>query len=258
MLCFCAQMASVWEMPEESLEKAERCVGRAAREGGELVCFPEQFATGWDPASQAHVQDENGLIVTRLQEMARRYGIAILGSYREQAHPLPRNTAVAISAQGEVMARYAKSHLFSPASEDRYFSPGGALATFGAGGISIGIAICYDLRFASLFRLYADAGVTAVLVPAAWPESRREHWELFIRARAVEYQMYVVGINTAGTTPVDRYAGGSMAVDPAGNVVCRAGRRESLLGCRLDPVQVERVRSAFPVARDRRDDLAAP
>jgi predicted amidohydrolase len=255
MKLFCAQISSTWEEPAETLERAEVCISRAAREGGDLICFPEQFATGWDPSSMMHLQDISGPIPSRLRELAREYRIAILGSYRETGRSRPLNTAVAISSDGEVLGTYAKCHLFTPAHEDSVYSRGDTTTIFSVDGMKFGVAICYDLRFTSLFRLYADAGVQAVLVPAAWPESRLDHWELFIRARAVEYQIYVAGINTTGVTPVDIYAGGSMVADPTGGLACRAGREEELLSCELDRDFVERVRSAMPVILDRRDDL---
>lgn len=255
MKLYCAQISSTWEEPAETLARAEVCISRAAREGGDLVCFPEQFATGWDPSSMMHLQDVSGPIPSWLRELAMEYRIAILGSYREAGRSRPLNTAVAISSDGEILGTYAKCHLFTPAHEDLVYTRGDTTAIFSVAGIRFGVAICYDLRFTSLFRLYADSGVQAVLVPAAWPESRLDHWELFIRARAVEYQIYVAGINTTGVTPVDLYAGGSMVADPTGGLACRAGRGEELLGCELDRDFVERVRNAFPVTLDRRDDL---
>ena len=86
-------------------------------------------------------------------------------------------------------------------------SPGSDLGIFTLGSLTCGIAICYDLRFPDLFRIYAQKGVQVVFVPAAWPQKRINHWELFITARAAENQMYVAGVNTTGVTPVDTYSG---------------------------------------------------
>jgi len=256
MKLFCAQVASIWEDPEGTLERVEPCIARASREGGDLICFPEQFTTGWDPESTLHVQDLDGPIVRRLKSLAEEYSIAILGSFRESTPTLPRNTCVVVAADGSLSSTYSKCHLFSPASEDRFYCRGDTITTFSVGGMDFGLAICYDLRFTSLFRLYADAGVQAVLVPAAWPKIRLHHWELFIRARALEYQIYIAGINTTGSTPVDCYAGGSMVADPTGGLLVYAGSEEVLLSCVLDRQYVERVRAAFPVIKDRRDDLS--
>lgn len=258
MKLFCAQVASVWEDPDATLEKVEPCIAQASHEGGDLICFPEQCATGWDPTSTLHVQGIDGPIVRRLRSLAEEYSIAILGSFREATETHPRNSCAVVTADGAISATYAKCHLFSPAYEDQMYRRGDTISTFSLAGMDFGLAICYDLRFTSLFRLYADAGVQAVLVPSAWPESRLQHWELFIRARAVEYQCYIAGINPTGITPVDSYAGGSMVADPAGGLLFHAGRNEELLSCDLDPDYVARIRAAFPVNRDRRDDLSSP
>ncbi|HUU75594.1 MAG TPA: nitrilase-related carbon-nitrogen hydrolase [Methanoregulaceae archaeon] len=256
MLIFGAQIASNWEDPEKSLAKAEPLVKEAARLGGSLVCFPEQFATGWDPSSHMHLQGRDGPIVSRLGALASEYGIAVLGSFREMHDPLPRNTCIVLDRNGEEMASYSKCHLFSPAGEDRNYTHGNSPAIFDLEGNTLGIAICYDLRFSSLFRIYADAGVVGVLVPAAWPGSRSDHWELFIRARALEGQMYVVGVNTTGCTPVDSYAGGSMTADPGGQIICRLGEDDGLMKASIDRNAVEDARSCIPVSRDRRTDLS--
>jgi predicted amidohydrolase len=255
MILCCAQIQSSWEDPEATLTRAERCIGRASRNGGDIICFPEQFATGWDPSSLRHVQGLDGPLVSRLQSLAEEYSIAILGSLRKRSAPRPENTCVAISSGGEIVAEYSKCHLFSPAGEDRIYQRGNAIATFPLAGMTLGIAICYDLRFASLFALYADAGVDVVLVPAAWPASRLSHWELFIRARAVEYQVYVAGINTTGVTPVDIYEGGTMVADPTGALLFAAGADEGVYSCEISRDFVARVRSALPVRKDRRPDL---
>jgi len=134
-------------------------------------------------------------------------------------------------------------------------SPGEDLGIFNFDSLLCGIAICYDLRFSELFRIYAQKGVHALFVPSAWPQSRIRHWELFIRARAAENQMYVLGVNTTGKTPIDLYSGASMTADPHGNIVSRATDAEQLLFSDIDPEEVERMRSAFPVGKDRRDEL---
>lgn len=251
----CAQISSVWENPDMTLKKAGIFVSHAAASGAVLVCFPEQFATGWDPRSGSHAEDFDGRIVSSLRELAKENNIAIIGSFREQNDPLPKNTTIAIARNGTILAKYAKIHLFSPGHENEGFLPGSELGIFRLGPLTCGIAVCYDLRFPELFRLYARKGVDAIFVPAAWPAGRLKHWELFITARACENQMYVTGINTTGRTPVDVYTGGSMAADPHGTVICRANDAEQLLFCDLDPMVVKTARTSFPVAKDCREDL---
>jgi omega-amidase len=250
-----AQIASTWEDPEKTLTRAETFIRNAADCGAKLICFPEQFATGWDPRPRKNIQDIHGRIISSLQAYAKDYRIGILGSLREEHDPLPKNTAVAIGRDGRILASYAKMHLFSFCHEHEANSPGTDLGIFTFDSLTCGIAICYDLRFPELFRLYALRGVHAVFVPAAWPQSRIRHWELFITARAAENQMFVLGVNTTGKTPVDRYSGASITADPHGAVISRADEAEQLLFSDIDPGEVERTRNAFPVEKDRRDAL---
>jgi len=255
MLCCSAQIRSAWEDPERTLERSEECFSRAARAGAALIAFPEQFATGWDPCSTKHAGDTTGTIVTGLRELAKKHGIAVIGSFREIFSPKPRNTVIAIDQNGGILATYAKIHLFTPGHENQAFTPGTGLGTFTLEGVKVGLAICYDLRFPDLFQLYRREGIHAVIVPAAWPESRLRHWELFIQSRAAENQLYVAGVNTTGTTPVDRYAGGSLTADPQGAIIAQAGTGPELLYYEIDPRKVERTRQDFPVENDRKDIL---
>jgi len=250
-----AQISSIWENPEKTLSKAEQFIRHAARSGADICCFPEQFATGWDPESVLNVQQPDGPIVNTLRTFAADSNIAILGSFREASPQGPRNTAITIGNDGTVISQYSKLHLFSHARENEFFRPGTVLGTFSLGPFSCGIAICYDLRFPELFRIYARKGAGVIFVPAAWPENRIRHWELFIRARAAENQVYVVGVNTTGTTPVDKYAGASMTADPQGNIIGRAGESEQLIFSDLDLLTLEDTRRLFPVATDRKDEL---
>ena len=250
-----AQIASIWEEPEKTLEKAGVFIRHAAASGADLICFPEQFATGWDPQPWKNIQDIHGSIVSSLQGYAKEYGIGILGSFRQAHDPLPKNTAVAIGRDGRILSTYAKMHLFSSGHEDEGNSPGTDLGVFTFDSLTCGIAICYDLRFPDLFRLYAHKGVQVVFVPSAWPHIRTRHWDLFIQARALENQMYVIGVNTTGQTPIELYSGDSMTADPLGIIISRANDAEQLIFTDLDPAIVDTARRQFPVDKDRKDAL---
>lgn len=255
MKCCSAQIQSCWEDPVATLEKIEPCIRQAASSDAALIAFPEQFATGWDPHSHHHIEDLSGPIVSGLVTYAAEYSISILGSFRQRHDLLPTNTCVIIREDGSIAGQYAKMHPFSFAGEDRWYAPGDGISVFRLEGVVLGIAICYDLRFPELFRIYADKGVHGVVVPSAWPESRIRQWELFIRARAVENQMYIIGVNTTGKNPVDAYNGDSMTAGPDGSIIARAGNHEALLFSDLDAETVEDVRRHFPVYQDKRSDL---
>jgi len=250
-----AQVTPAWEDPLATLRKVEPFVATAATEGAEIICFPEQFATGWDPSSKSHAQQVNGEIVRTLSNYAKDYKIALLGSLRLVEEGRLFNSSIIANKDGAIIAIYRKVHLFSPLMEGASYHAGENIATARIGGMTFGIAICYDLRFAPLFRIYATAGADCVLVPSAWPASRMEAWELFIRTRAMENQMFVAGINTVGTTPVDRYPGNSIVAGPAGNIVVRAPDTEGVFFADLDPGSIRRARDAIRVEEDRKTGL---
>ena len=250
-----AQTACIWEDPDRALVRAEGMVREAAERGADLIAFPEQFATGWSPRSVHFAEGTDGRIVSTLRRYAAEHAVAILGSFVEAGQPMPCNTCVAIGADGALLGTYAKIHLFTPGGEQEHYTAGESLLVFTVGNVRFGVAICYDLRFPELFRLYAEAGVECMLEPAAWPCSRLTAWELLLRVRALENQFYAAGINCSGETPVDRYCGGSVASDPIGTILMRGGAGEELLDFSVDPEVIARTRRRMPVERDRREDL---
>lgn len=241
------QLSPCWGDPERTLQKVRKAAAEAADAGAVLLALPEQVLTGWDPYHSEFTEGLDGPLVTALQEIAADLRIALLCSVQQKAGPMPTNTAVVIDAEGTVLARYSKMHLFSPGDEHLHYRAGTTISTFSIAGLRFGIAICYDLRFGDLFADYAREGVDAVLVPAAWPCSRITHWEHLLQVRAEEYGYYLVGINTAAvTTPVDQYCGHSMIVDPAGDLLARADEAEQVLYASLDHRAVRKAVQEHP------------
>jgi predicted amidohydrolase len=250
-----AQVTPVWEDPGATLRRVEPLVAKAAADGASIICFPEQFTTGWDPVAVSNKQPINGEIFQTLSRYAKRYDIAVLGSLRLLEGGKLFNACIVAGRDGKLLATYRKVHLFSPLHEGTCYHPGENIATFQLGGMTFGIAICYDLRFAPLFRVYATAGAECVLVPSAWPASRMDAWELFVRTRAIENQVFVAGINTAGITPVDRYTGNSMVAGPLGNIIRRAPDNEGITCADLDPGAIRQANQAMRIEEDRQTGL---
>lgn len=250
-----AQVTPVWEDPLATLRKVEPYIAKAAADGASIICFPEQFTAGWDPGSVSNTQPVDGEIFQVLSGYAKRYNIAVLGSLRQLEEGKLFNTCIVTGREGKLLASYRKVHLFSPLMEGRNYHPGGSIATFKLGGMTFGIAICYDLRFAPLFRVYATAGAECLLVPSAWPASRMDAWELFIRTRAIENQIFVAGINTVGTTPVDSYSGNSIVSGPSGDIISRSTGEEGIAYADLDPEKLVQERQAMRIEDDRQTRL---
>lgn len=194
MRVYCAQIAQVWNDPDTAFARAHDAVLRALEDDADLVMFSEQYATGWRSAGDGCDTVSGDEVKARWLSLAREFGVAVAGSY---AREVPGRASAECDAgcrlRGEVLAEYAKMHLFTPDGEDMRYSAGTAPICFSYGGVKFGCAICFDLRFPELFRAYLHAGCACVLVQAAWPAARVADWELLLRARALENRGFVAG-----------------------------------------------------------------
>ena len=242
---------------DESLtERTERVVALVRdQRGADLVVLPELWPNGgfaydgWDGSAQPL----EGSVVTALRAAAKDLRATVhLGSLVERdGTGRLFYSSVLIGPAGEVLTTYRKIHLFGfGAGEPKLMTPGGDVVVHDG----LGLATCYDLRFPEMFRALLDAGAQVDLVPAAWPATRVQHWRLLAQARAVENQSYVVACNTAGTHAGVRMGGGSLVVDPWGDVLAEAGTEEETLVVDLDLDLVRSTRTSFPVLQDRRLD----
>lgn len=243
--------------PQENVALAKRLVAEAARRGSDLLVLPELWATGYDLARAEFYATPTEMGVFRgIAGLARDYGLAIVGSSLSLTDRGGyANTAVFHTAAGEAIGEYSKIHLFRLMEEDQYLTAGDKRALVATEWGPIGLAICYDLRFPELFRAYALAGATAVIIPAEWPYPRTEHWRTLLRARAIENQMFVIACNRVGTSGDTTFCGRSAIIDPWGETVIEGGDTEMLLTATIDLAQVTAVRQRIPVFADRRPTL---
>ena len=159
------------------------------------------------------------------------------------------NGSLAIDPSGEIVAVHCKQRLFAYGDEHRHYTPGTASTTLTIGGARLGLFICYELRFPEVFAPVA-AGVDAMVVIANWPTSRLDHWDVLLRARAIENQCYVIGVNRTGVANGLEYSGGSAAFDPWGDRMTASTAN----GTRIIALDVERVaavRAEYPFLKDR-------
>ncbi|WP_049569411.1 carbon-nitrogen family hydrolase [Streptomyces sp. SBT349] len=256
-------LVQVASPPQESpADRRARVGGMVARaRGADLVVLPELWAAGYfafDAYAERAEALEDGPTVTAGRAWARELGAYLhLGSLVERdAHGRLFNTAVLIGPDGTIRHTYRKIHVFGYASrEAELLTPGTELPVLDADEGMAGLAAttCYDLRFPELWRSLVDRGATTVVVPAAWPAARREHWRLFTSCRAVEEQVLLIACNAVGTQQGGVELGGhSRVVDPWGAVLAEAGTEEGITFCDADPDVVPRVRAEFPVLDDRR------
>jgi predicted amidohydrolase len=248
-----------------NLATADRLVRDAAARGAELVVLPEKWtALGEGADVAALAQPEHGEAVAWARAIAAELGIDLVaGSYSERVPDAARNanTSVHVGPDGGIRARYRKLHLFdvevdgTTYRESDYEAPGDEVVVSElADGTSVGLAICYDLRFPELFRALAARGARVITLPSAFTlATTRDHWEVLLRARAIEDQCFVVAANQVGEhAPGLRSGGRSMVVDPWGVVLAQAPDTECAVVAECDLARLEDVRRRLPALDHRR------
>lgn len=241
----------MWEDAAATRRHVSPLIAQAAASGARLVALTEMFATGFSMQPERIAEDEGGPTETFLLDQAREHETHLVASIAQRgADGNYRNNAVLATPAGEVH-RYAKIHPFSYAGEHERYTAGEKYVTVDVEGLRVSLFVCYDLRFADEFWDRA-ADTDLYVVPANWPEPRREHWRTLLRARAIENQAYVVGVNRVGAVKDLRYVGDSAIIDPHGRTLAEASLGEAVLVAEASPQSVMSVRSEFPFLADRR------
>lgn len=244
------QMDLAWEDVVENHRRASRLLAEAKKRGARLAVLPEMFSTGFSMAPERVAEAPGGPSEAFLQAEARSFAMSILASVPQTSASRPQNVALLASPAGEI-TRYAKIHPFTFGGEDRHYAAGDRVVTVAVEGVRVTPFICYDLRFPEPFRL-AAADTDLFVVVANWPRARRDHWRTLLRARAIENQAYVIGVNRSGEGGGLFYAGDSAAIGPTGETLAEAreGDGESILLCEIDPAAVAEARAKFPALQD--------
>jgi len=248
------QMDIVWESKKANYARAEKFFIKAARESCDIIVFPEMFNTGFSMNISAIAEDEKGETSRVLSALAKKYALNVIAGFaaKAQGQEKAKNLSVVFDRNGSIIAKYSKMHPFSFAKENQFFSAGNTRVIFHLEGIPASVFICYDLRFPEIFRDIARE-VRMIFVLANWPSTRKDHWETLLKARAIENQCFVIGVNRAGKDGNGiRYPGASHIFDPLGKDICSGGAREQFIGCEIDPEAVIKVRSQFPFLEDMR------
>lgn len=243
-----AQTKIVFEKPADNLALAESWIVRAAGEHCDCIVFPEMSFTGFS-MHVSRIASYSPEIQQNMIELAQQHRIAIgYGWVSEEPDGKGKNHYTLLNSVGETVLDYVKIHPFSYGNEDQFYHSGDKIVSGSICGITVSALICYDLRFPEVFRLAARRS-SLVLVPANWLERRSAHWQTLLRARAIENQVYVLGVNCVGTQQAYHFVGGSCLVDPEGNMRADCGREEALVYAEFTDDTAE-YRKAFPTYRD--------
>jgi len=256
---------------DRNLELADRFTRAAAADGAQLVVLPEKWSVlGRGADLRAGAQALDGPAVTWARAVARELGIELVAgsiSERVEGEERLRNTSLHIGPDGEIRATYRKLHMFDVVVEDMVYRESDEeqagdeiVLSETADGLGIGLSICYDVRFPELYRILAVRGARVLTVPAAFTvPTTRDHWEILLRARAIENQAFVVAANQIGEHAPASAAGGalrsggrSMIVDPWGLVLALAPDREGHIVADLDLDAQARMRRDLPALANRR------
>jgi predicted amidohydrolase len=246
----------VWHDREANFDHLAPMVAGAAASGARVVLVTETFSTGFSFDTPGIAEPEGGPSSQFLASMASTHGVWVGGSCPEVAPDAPAddqrpsNVFVLVSPDG-VQHRYRKIHPFSHADEERYVRAGEEFVTVDVDGLRCSLFVCYDLRFADEFWALAR-GSDAYFVVANWPAKRRLHWSTLLRARAIENQAYVVGVNRVGSGGGLDYSGDSAIIDPLGEILATGAGVETILLADLDAAHVAATRDHFRFLQDRR------
>jgi predicted amidohydrolase len=241
-----------WEDPDGSLARADAVVARAAGAGARLVVLPEMCATGFTMDADAWAEPLDGASARRLGAIAAAHDVWVVAGLaaRDRAFGAEGgaafNAAAVFDPSGTLHAAYRKQRLFAFAGEHRAYEAGGGPLVVEIEGVRVSPFVCYDLRFPELFRAVAR-DVDLIVLIANWPAARRAHWDVLVRARAIENLCYVVAVNRTGEGGALAYDGGSVAYGPWGHLLAGApGAGDALAYADVRPELVREVRARFP------------
>lgn len=251
------QWNSVWQNTQaniDELDKSLQALVEQADTAPDIVLLTEVFLSGFSMQPVEFAEPIDGDSVQQLKAMAIKYQLALLfGMATKQATNSGYehfNSALMIDKDGELVEHYRKQKLFAYANEHHAYQAGEPSQPFVWQGIRCAMFICYDLRFPEIFRNLAKQ-VDIVFIVASWPESRQLHWESLLKARAIENQCFIVGVNRTGIDGNGlHYAGGSMVINPLGEVLAYGDKNDAMIAAQIDIEQTQQTRKAFPFLDD--------
>ncbi len=244
----------VWENKDANHLVWERLLTQVQPAPETLVVLPEMAASGFSSNLELTAENTNGSssesVCSRLAALWKIY--IICGLVRRTSPDRGLNQSVVFAPDGSELARYTKMQLFALGGEAQVHIPGDHIVITEINGIRTALFICYDLRFPELFREAAKQGAEMIVVIANWPIKRVDHWITLLQARAIENQVWIVGVNRSGNDPHHIYPGQSLMVDCHGVVQTKPTSEEGFLLAQFDIEEQRSWRKEFPALQDRR------
>ncbi len=242
------QYNPVWENKEANKKKITELISDL--KDINLFVFPEMSLTGFTMNSEKFAEGIQGDSYRFFAEIANTRNTNIIAGVIERKKNRIYNTAIHINTNGRLEKLYRKIHPFSYSTEDENYDAGSRPAIGKIKNWKFGFTICYDLRFPELYRKYGKKRVHFIINIANWPDTRIEHWRTLLKARAIENQCYILGVNRVGDDPKLHYSGFSGVFDPMGKEIITSENEEKIIVTELDKDYVRQVREKFPFLDD--------
>ncbi len=243
----------VWENKIANEDKCSSFINKASKDKADIIIFPEMTLTGFSTNIALTAEDESSSeTIKEFTKFAVAYNIAIIYGVVIRNGEKALNKLIFINRDGEILAKYSKIHPFSFSDENKYFNAGSSLQTAIYFDMKIGFTICYDLRFPELYQALSKEAHIIINI-ANWPEKRIEHWNVLLRARAIENQVYMIGVNRTGTDGNNlKYEKSSQIIDPEGKTVLPSFSEKEYDLFEIDPKTIYEIRNNFPMKNDRK------
>jgi predicted amidohydrolase len=243
------QYNPLWEDKESNKEKLSSLLDNEI-EDVDLLVFPEMTLTGFTMLPEKYAENFKEESVKFFANAAGKFECNVIAGIIEKSSGKYFNTLIHLAKDGSLKNYYRKVHPFSYSEEDKYFSAGDNKVITEINDWKIGLSICYDLRFPELYRFYAKEKVHLIIIIASWPNTRIDHWRTLLKARAIENQCFVAGVNRVGDDPEHHYNGFSSLFDPMGKEIVAVQQEEKLITAEIEKNYVIEVRKKLPFLED--------
>lgn len=243
------QYSPEWENPGKTIEKLDLLIESSDLTDVSLLIFPEMSLTGFTMNSNKFAEEMDGVSYNYFMQLSRRLKKHIFAGIIERDGKDIYNSLIHFDNKGLIRVVYRKIHPFSFAKENIYYKAGNETVTTRIDKFTFGLSICYDLRFPELYRQYGKEKIDVLINIANWPLARINHWDLLLRARSIENQSYIIGVNRIGNDPYLEYPGHSTVVNPMGEIVGQT-MVEDILVVEINSDEISEFRTNLPFLDD--------
>ncbi len=243
------QYSPVWEDKEANKQKLNSLLQNEINDT-DLLIFPEMTLTGFTMNSEKFSEKIEGESFIYFSSLTKKFNCDVIAGIIEHSSEKYFNTLIHIEKSGKQKTHYHKIHPFTFSTEDKHYSAGENPIVTEINEWKTGLSICYDLRFPELYRFYAKQRVDLIINIANWPDTRIEHWRILLKARAIENQCYVAGVNRVGDAQGLHYNGFTSIYDPMGKTIASVENEERIVVAEIDKNYIKKVREGLPFLED--------